>query len=113
VFFLVYIPKSGESDRSNSHKLLEYLSTGKVVVANLFDVYKTTKELIIMPEDNDDAKIPALFHKVISNLEYYNSPELQQKRKAFALDNTYEKQIERIEKIISDNAKKNPVPVLN
>ena len=100
VFILVY-KFASSSDRSNAHKLIEYMATGKVTVANQFSTYKDFDDLIVMPKDDDDAKLPALFKKVINNLDYYNSPELQQKRIEFALDNTYEKQIERIEKIIS------------
>ena len=97
VFILVYSDVKGSSDRSNAHKLIEYLSTGKVTVANLFSTYKDFNDLIVMPEKDDDSQLPALFKQVVNNLDYYNSPELQQKRKEFALDNTYKKQIERIE----------------
>jgi len=102
VFVLVYKFKTGESDRSNAHKLIEYLATSKVVVANHFSAYKNFDDLIVMPKDDDDLQIIDLFYKVINNLEFYNSPELQKKRIEFALDNTYEKQIRRIEKIISE-----------
>ncbi len=56
-----------------------------------------------MPDEKHNRSLPHIFQKVISNLDYYNSPELQRKRKEYALDNTYEKQIQRIEKIISEN----------
>ncbi len=46
--------------------------------------------------------LPDLFKKVINNLEYYNSQELQCKQIEYALNNTYEKQIERIEQYISN-----------
>ncbi len=100
IFILFYI-FAPSSDRSNAHKLIEYLATGKVIVANLFSTYKDFDELIVMPKEDNDLKLPALFKEVINNLDYYNSPELQKKRIEFALNNTYEKQIERIEKIIN------------
>ncbi len=109
IFLLVYSEDKGSSDRSNSHKLTEYLATGRVTVANRFSHFSDTRDLIIMPETDNDELIPTLFQKVISNLEHYNSPELQRKRIAYALDNTYEKQIERIEKIISENINKKQI----
>ncbi len=101
IFILIYrLAKT--SDRSNAHKLIEYLATGKAIVSNQFSTYKKYKDLIIMPFDDDDKQIPKLFKETVNNIEYYNSVELQKKRIEFALDNTYEKQIERIEKIISE-----------
>jgi len=105
VFTLVYKYAQG-SDRSNAHKLIEYLASGKVIVANLFSTYKDFDDLIVMPKDDDDSKIPILFKQVINDLEYYNSPELQKKRIEFTLDNTYEKQIQRIENQINKSFKR-------
>ncbi len=102
VFILVYSDIVGQSDRSNAHKLIEYLATGKVIVANLFSTYKGFDDLMVMPKDNNDLMLPSLFTKVINNLAHYNSLKLQQKRIKFALDNTYSKQIERIEEYISE-----------
>jgi hypothetical protein len=87
---------------SNSHKILEYLSKGKVIISSHISTYYKTG-LIEMVDELHNENYPALFQKVISNLEYYNNPELQRKRIEYALDNTYEKQIERIEKIINEN----------
>ncbi len=107
VFILLINPQNDINKGSNSHKILEYLSTGKVVVSNHVSTYSQTG-LIEMVQEMNNEKFPTLFQKVISNLEHYNSPELQRKRIAYALDNTYEKQIERIEKIISENINTNP-----
>ena len=42
---------------------------------------------------NSNSKV----NNTIENLDFYNSTELQLKRKEFALQNTYVKQIQRIE----------------
>ena len=52
LFFLSYSLHPTESDRSNSHKLLEYLSTGRVVVSSQFDTYQHLSSGITL-----DAKI--------------------------------------------------------
>ncbi len=108
VFILIYKYPNGDTDRINAHKILECLSTGKVIVSTQISYYKNFTDLIPMSfEKNED--FPALFQKVINNLEHYNSPELQRKRIEYALDNTYEKQIQRIEKIISENINKKQI----
>lgn len=102
VFIVLLDISKDENKGSNSHKILEYLSTGKVIVSNYISTYSDKRNLIEMVDEIHNERLPALFKKVINNLEYYNKPELQQNRINFALDNTYEKQIKRIEKIISD-----------
>jgi len=102
MFILVYKYYAG-SDRSNAHKIMEYLSTGKVVVANNISTYNNFENIIVMPNDDNDSLIPDLFKNVIANIDYYNSAEMQNRRIEFALDNTYKKQLKRIENIISDN----------
>lgn len=84
---------------NNSHKIMEYFSTGKVIVSNHFAMYHNLG-LIEMMNDKNNELLPELFNKVINNIKYYNSAELRKKRIEFALDNTYVKQIERIEQII-------------
>jgi hypothetical protein len=44
--------------------------------------------------------MPAMFKEVMSNLEYYNSPEKIDIRMNFARENSYARQLERIEKLI-------------
>jgi hypothetical protein len=99
VFLTTYVTSGYEKIGSNSHKILEYLSTGKVIVSNYIGYYEKYKDLLIMSSDNNE--LPSLFNNVIENLDQYNSKELINKRKLFAKDNTYSKQIERIEQIIS------------
>ena len=103
ILLVLIDPQKDINKGSNSHKILEYLSTGKVIVANHISTYADKPGLIEMVDEMHNDKLPALFKKVINNLDYYNSPELQKKRIEFALNNTYAKQIERIEKIISEN----------
>lgn len=101
IFILFYIEDKLTSDRSNSHKIIEYLATGIVVFSNEISHYKSFNDLILMSDN--DFEINNLFKKIIDNLEFYNSKEFMEKRIDFALDNTYEKQIVRIERIINKN----------
>jgi hypothetical protein len=96
-FFICY--KDSQNYRcDNSHKVLEYLSTGKVIVSTPILFYKKS-DLLVMSKNNSE--YINLFSDVINNLDFYNSTELMARRKDFAKDNTYVKQIKKIEALIN------------
>jgi len=84
-------------DADNSHKILEYLATGKVVVTSLLSVYEDSPHLI-MPDSYSNEALPGLLKKTLANLDHHNSRPEQLKRIQFALSCTYKKQLEKIEK---------------
>ena len=91
-----------QSRGTNYHKVMEYLSTGKVTISNNITTYKEYPDLICMVQERTNNKfLPELFKKTMGNLDWWNSDELQTKRRQFALDNTYTKQLERIEAHLS------------
>lgn len=102
MFLMTYNADEYPVEVSNSHKLMEYLSTGKTIVANRTMTYESAshKDLIIMSERNH--QLPKLFLETIEKLETYNSPLLLKKRINFALENTYSKQIEKLEQYFSN-----------
>jgi glycosyltransferase involved in cell wall biosynthesis len=95
-FVLAYSLHPDESDRSNSHKILEYLSTGKAIVSSRISTYAGQKALLRMPDDGDDSRLPALLRETLDGLEKFNAPALQDERRRFALDHTYARQLDRI-----------------
>jgi len=99
-FILSYVFVEGESDQSNSHKLLEYLSTGKVVISSYVDTYKYHNPLVCMTKEKGDDEFPFLFDKIINELEEFNSSSLQKKRIEFALENNYVGHIHKIENLL-------------
>ena len=100
---LICYQEAFHSHQANPHKMMEYLGSGKVVVATKTIEYISLKEkgLIAMSEMNSE--FPQLFKQTVNQLEKYNGYLKQEERKEYALENTYEKQIERIETVISDN----------
>lgn len=84
-----------KKQHANLHKTMEYLASGKVIVCSYSDEYKYSHDLLEMAQSNDE--IVSIFNKVCENLSHYNSEEKMDTRKAFARNNTYEKQLERIE----------------
>jgi glycosyltransferase involved in cell wall biosynthesis len=96
LFLLSYAADPRESDRSNSHKILEYLSTGRVVVSSRIQAYEHTHDLLVMSHSDTDADLPQRFTETLARLTTLNSVQLQRERIALALDNTYDRQIDRI-----------------
>jgi hypothetical protein len=101
-FLICYDIKKDQSSGTNYHKIMEYLSLGKVIISNNVTTYQQDKDLLQMTDERENNdKLPQLFQKVIKNLDYFNDAALQRKRIAFAHENAYHKQIERIEKLCS------------
>ncbi len=99
LFFLAYSLHPTQSDRSNSHKLLEYLSTGRLVISSRVDTYKRfSPELILMPESADDRELPTLFRHATKNISQFNNRKLQDARIQIALANRYSDHLDQIEK---------------
>ena len=103
-FICCYDPQREINRASNNHKLMEYLSTGKVVVSNFVEAYKDKKSLLEMSEGFDNKDYPKIFEAVTNNLDNCNSHKLRMARINFALQNTYVHQVNRIEKIVNEIA---------
>jgi glycosyltransferase involved in cell wall biosynthesis len=99
LFLLCYASDRHSAKLANPHKLLEYLSTGKVVVCTYTDEYKDKRDLVEMAEKTKE--LPQIFSDAIKNLEYLNSHEKMQARKSFANSNTYDVQLKKIENLIA------------
>lgn len=80
---------AGPDGVPNSHKIMEYFATGKIIVSNFFTMYQEVKDLMAMMPSPSNKGFPEHFLSVVDNLERYNSWELQSKRIEFALSNTY------------------------
>jgi len=86
---------------SNTHKMMEYLGSGKMIVGTWVNEYKNlfNQKFIVMSK-NRESYISS-FKEVKENLHFWNNSKLIGERKKIASFNTYDKQIDRIEKIIS------------
>lgn len=101
-FLICYDVKKDQSGGTNYHKVMEYLCTGNVIIANNITTYHDHPGLIQMIENREsNAELPPLFARVIGNLAEYNSDTLRSRRMDFAAANTYARQIEKIEKLIT------------
>jgi len=101
VFLICYDVEKDQSKGTNYHKVMEYLSTGRVIVSNNITTYRSDPHLVQMiAERKDNATLPDLFSKVVSHVKDYNSIELMLARRSFASENSYSKQIDRLEEFI-------------
>jgi len=103
IFIMVY---DGSIKAANSHKILEFLSTGKPAIVNFTDEYKNHRDIVIMSDSND--QLPELVKQVINNPEPHFSAEAVQRRIEFARLNSYRNHIEKIAQLLSaESATKN------
>jgi glycosyltransferase involved in cell wall biosynthesis len=99
-FLLAYNADDLETDNSNSHKILEYLSTGKVVVAYPISHYRNRPDLIHCGTSATTEAFVETFDETLQNLTNHNSLPAQRSRRNFALEQTYEQQLERISALL-------------
>jgi hypothetical protein len=94
-FLICYNPQNSQSSGSNSHKILEYLSTGKVLVSSNFSHYQGT-HLFEMCKERSNVQLNKIFKNVILDLAMHNRNEIQINRRQFAQSNTYENNLSKI-----------------
>jgi hypothetical protein len=97
ILIICYDINKDQSRGTNYHKVMEYLSTGKVIVSNNISTYTNEPDLVHMSgERHNNFELPAIFKETVLNLDFYNRPEMVEKRKQFARKNTYENQLDSI-----------------
>lgn len=99
-FLIPYLGKKHLLELSNSHKVLEYLSSGKPVVCSYIDQYTNTN-LLLMADDNEE--LESLFKKLIDQYPEFMKEDLVSQRIAYAKAHTYGRQIEKIEQFVADH----------
>jgi len=99
IFLLCYKPDYINYHAENSHKVLEYLCAGKVLVSSYLSIYSDTDLFQIAPKDNNHLLL-SMFDDVIALLPFYNSGILTTRRREFALRHTYERNILKIGNLI-------------
>lgn len=86
----------------NSHKLIEYLSTGKTVISSHLSTYiKST--LFAQTVDHSNADYSQLFEDTIGNLSDLNSVKKQKERISFAMSCSYDNRVHEIDNLISNS----------
>jgi glycosyltransferase involved in cell wall biosynthesis len=100
LFWFCYDTESNAMwDGSNSHKILEYLSTGSPVVSHYVSFYKDTGLLAMLPSKYNNGYLQ-LFNETAALVIAGEQKEDVQRRLQYALTNKYELNIEKIEGFI-------------
>jgi len=94
---LLILKKREGIQNINSHKLMHYFYSGNITISDFLLDYKNNS-ILNMAQTEQDYNV--LFSEVIKNLNNYNSNELKEKRKQFAISNSYDKKIEEISKLL-------------
>ena len=100
-FLICYDVTKDQSSGTNYHKVIEFLSTGKVVISNNISFYNDKRnliEMVINRESNEE--LQSLFNTVINEIENFNTFQKMDLRKKFAIENTYDNLINKIENLI-------------
>jgi glycosyltransferase involved in cell wall biosynthesis len=104
LMLICYATANDPNRGCNSHKILEYLSTGRVIVSSHVPDYSHRPELIRMMPTLDNTDFPALFAETVHNIETLNNEASRQTRIRFALENTYSNQVDRIEELLDSGS---------
>jgi len=89
-----------QKEASNSHKLLEYLATGKVVAGTSIAYYEDSPGIIQFPDTQEN--LPKLIQDIARNIEEYNSHDRAAARVAFAAKHTFENAMVRIDNFLKE-----------
>jgi len=100
-FLFIYDQSKDLNKASNAHKLMEYFSTGKAIVATFVSNYQGANFLYMTPPDAAHT-LPALFSEVVMQLSEHNQADHEAARIRFALENTYINQISKIRAALSE-----------
>jgi hypothetical protein len=99
ILIVIYKADQFVDQLANPHKIMTYLTSGKVIVATQTTEFADFGDLIPMSLHNRE--YADLFKSVVSSLDYYNSQVLTEERKSIAFQNSYSNQVAKIDDIVS------------
>lgn len=94
ILFFGFRSGTRAKERANPHKVLEYLSTGNVIVGSWTLEYANTPDLFRMAAEGADLNIA--FNDALRDFSLLNSAEQRARRIAFAMERRMGRLIERI-----------------
>lgn len=106
---MVCYQENHHRDQSNPHKMMEYLASGRTIVATYTEEFTQHRDLLAMSASGSNAGYAELFATVLTQLSTYNSPRRIAARRAFAVNYTYPKQLARIQALLLQHGFSLPV----
>jgi glycosyltransferase involved in cell wall biosynthesis len=98
ILLLLYAVDLFPDQRTSSHKVMEYLASGKAIVSTHLGEFDDKPGLLYMAKKSED--LPRLFDFCVTHIGEVNDPAKMKKRIQFAMDNTYEARVGQMEKLI-------------
>jgi len=96
---LVLFKKEFEITHCSPHKLMAYFYSGNITLSNYIDEHQNTNpDIIWMLKDINDSS--SKLSEILNDFSKFNSVELKNKRRQFAISNSYDKKIEEIAKLL-------------
>lgn len=102
-FLVCYDYRYDKNECSNSHKIMEYLSTGKPIISTRISMYDH-EALFPMLDTFDNSLFPEFFDQQIKDWETIQNTFLFDKRRNFAKSNSYAKNVEEILEFVGYNS---------
>lgn len=101
-FLICYKTILDQNKGSNSHKMLEYLSFGKLIVSSYIKSYEKNSDIIQMSKRFDNSDYVELFNESIAQISQHNDTERGYKRQLLAYNNSYSKHLDTIESYLKE-----------
>lgn len=99
-FLICYDIKKDQSKGTNYHKILEYLSTGKVIVSNNVSTYRDSGLFPMCTSRENNDEFLEIFKDVIERIDHWNASDRQEVRIEYAKSHLYSNQVEKIATMI-------------
>lgn len=98
ILLLPYKFNEFHNELTNSHKVLDYLKSGKVIVSTYLEDYKDKTHLLKMAHSVEE--FDAIFGEVSRSLELENSEDNQRVRREYTQSHSYRQRVQDVENII-------------
>jgi glycosyltransferase involved in cell wall biosynthesis len=101
ILLVAYLAEAYREQLASPHKMMEYLASGKTIVATYTDEYKDKRHLLEMVDRTSD--FPGVFGRVVEQLGLYNSAEKKTERIEYALAHSYDRQLDKIMNLLKEH----------
>lgn len=101
VLLLCYLADDYPEQLANPHKMMEYLGSGKMIVATHTAEFRLLHDNELLLMSNRNAEFPDRLRQALADLGRWNGSERANLRRQWADENSYDKQLMRIEELLN------------
>lgn len=101
ILVLCYLSNEYPDQLANTHKMMEYLASGRMIVATRTEEYQSLHDegLLMMGQNPED--FLSHFRNALNDLSHWNSTERSTMRIQWAAQFSYENQVARVEELLN------------